>query len=162
MRLFLSLSSREIGKKLIKKTFIYVTFFRDRGVIGETIPVLWMTDDIFENEMRDFMKKRVVVFLLLFCLAATACSKPAEKPAEVPEENDWRDRYGTTLDGTVTPEPDKPTKTPKPTGFDISSIELPYPTPLPVREFVPEEGQIELVLWMFGDHDRILDDHIVA
>ena len=108
------------------------------------------------------MKKRVVAFLLLFCLAATACSKPAEKPAEVPEENDWRDRYGTTLDGTVTPEPDKPTKNPKPTGFDVSSIKLPYPTPLPMREFVPEEGQVELVLWMFGSHDDILDDHIVA
>lgn len=48
MRLFLSLSSREIGKKLIKKTFIYVTFFRDRGVIGETVPVLRMTDDILK------------------------------------------------------------------------------------------------------------------
>ncbi|MDD6035397.1 MAG: hypothetical protein PUC30_04280 [Lachnospiraceae bacterium] len=24
------------------------------------------------------------------------------------------------------------------------------PTLLPVREFVPEEGQVELVLWLFG------------
>ena len=110
------------------------------------------------------MRKRnsLAAVLLLLCMIVTACSKPAEKPTETPEETDWRDRYGITVSGTVTPEPAKPTKTPKPTGFDISSIELPYPTPLPVREFVPEEGQIELVLWMFGDHDRILDDHIVA
>lgn len=107
-------------------------------------------------------RKKLAVILLLLCMTVAACGKPAEKPVETPEENDWRDRYGTTISGTVTPEPDKPTKSPKPTGFDISSIELPYPTPLPVREFVPEEGQVELVLWMFGEHEDFLDDHIVA
>ena len=107
-------------------------------------------------------RNKLAAILLLLCMTVTACGKPAEKPVETTEKTDWRDRYGTTVSGTVTPEPEKPINSPTPTGFDVSSIELPYPTPLPVREFVPEEGQVELVLWMFGSHEDYLDDHMVA
>ena len=110
------------------------------------------------------MRKRskLVALLLLLCMAVTACSKPAEKPTEVPEETDWRDRYGLTAGGTVTPEPTKPTGAVKPAGQKDPLKNLPYPTTIPKREFVPEEGQTELVLWMFGHHERYLDDHMVA
>ena len=108
--------------------------------------------------MRKSRKIVMIVVLLFLSLTVIACNKDSEKA----NETDWRDRYGTILNGTVTSEPEKPTNSPKPTGSDISSIELPYPTTIPKREFVPKEGQIELVLWLFGMHERYLDDHIVA
>ena len=111
-------------------------------------------------------KCRVCVLIMLGILLFSACGKSTISP----EESDWRELYGTPQNGTLTPEPEKPTAaveptakpTNKPGGIDFSSIELPYPTSLPVREFVPEEGQVELVLWLFGSHEEFLDDHIVA
>ncbi len=103
-------------------------------------------------------RKRLLVMIMLYILVLQACTKPVPLPAEP----DWRDRYGMSANGTVTPEPESPPVTKKPTGNDFSSIELPYPTPLPMREFVPEEGQVELVLWMFGSHEDKLDDHMLA
>lgn len=116
--------------------------------------------------MKNTRKSRVFLLVMLLFVILQACSKPAASPVET----DWRDRYGTTLNSTVTGNLEKPTVTIKPTAkptnkpveIDISSIEIPFPTPLPVREFVPEEGQTELVLWMFGRHEDYLDDHVVA
>ena len=106
--------------------------------------------------------KLLMVTAILFSFCISACSKPVEKPAEVQEETDWRDRYGLTAGGTVTLEPDKPTGTAKPAEQKDPLKDLPYPTTIPKREFVPEEGQTELVLWLFGQHERYLDDHILA
>ena len=108
--------------------------------------------------MKIMKTKRLCVVILLIAIVLPACTKSSEPPTE----NDWREQYGVTQNGTVTPEPEKPAITEKPTDFDISSIELPFPTPLPIREFVPQEGQVELRLWMFGSHEEYLDDHIVA
>lgn len=105
--------------------------------------------------MGKMKKRRMFLPVLLVSLILSACSNPT-----VPsEETDWRDRYGSTENSTATENTESATK---PGEFDISSVELPYPTPQPVREFVPEEGQVELVLWLFEDHERYLDDHIVA
>ncbi len=106
--------------------------------------------------------KILMVCTILFSFCISACSKPVEKPAEVPEETDWRERYGLTAGGTVTPESAKPTGAVNPNGQKDPLKDLPYPTTIPKREFVPKEGQVELVLWLFGQHERYLDDHMVA
>lgn len=98
------------------------------------------------------MKRRKLLTTIVLCLLVLqACTKPIP----VPEEPDWRDRYGMSANETVTPEPTTPEPTPtkNPVESPFSTIELPYPTPLPMREFVPEERQVELVLWMFGSHE---------
>ena len=107
-------------------------------------------------------KSSVFIWIMLVSFVFSACSK-----LTVPsEETDWREQYGTTINSTVTETPAKPTATVEPTNkpgeIDFSSFELPYPTPLPVREFVPEDDQVELVLWMFESQEEFLDDHIVA
>lgn len=108
--------------------------------------------------MRKMEKNRVFIFIVLLSVIWSGCSK-----SEVPSgEADWSEQHGLAQDSTLTLETEKPLETKKPTGFDISSIELPFPTPLPVREFVPQEGQVELVLWMNGVHEQYLDDHMVA
>jgi len=98
------------------------------------------------------------LFLFLLLITLQACGKNSS----VPEELDWRDQYSHLTNVPVTPEPESPPVTKKPTGIDVSSVELDYPTPLPMREFVPEEGQVELVLWMFGSYEDNLDDHMLA
>ena len=108
--------------------------------------------------MRNSKKFLVIVVSILMFLTVIACNKETEKTNEI----DWRDRYGTTLSGTVTPEPENPTEVAKPTGIENSSMDLPHPTTIPKREFIPEEGQTELVIWLFGQHEMYLDDHIVA
>lgn len=109
-------------------------------------------------KMKTKKKCKVFVLVMLLFVILQACGKNSS----VPEEPDWRDRYGMSANGIVTPEPESPPVTKKPTGDDLPSIDLPYPTPLPMREFVPEEGQVELVLWMFGSHEMHLDDHMLA
>lgn len=107
------------------------------------------------------MKRRKLLTTIVLCLLVLqACTKPIP----VPEEPDWRDRYGMSANETVTPEPTTPEPTPtkNPVESPFSTIELPYPTPLPMREFVPEERQVELVLWMFGSHEDYLDNHMLA
>ena len=104
-------------------------------------------------------RKKILTIIMLCMLVLQACAKPV--PAT--KESDWREQYGHSLDVPVTPEPEPPVATAKPTGSTSTAPELPFPTPLPVREFVPEEGQVELVLWMFemvaGDP---LDEYILA
>lgn len=111
-------------------------------------------------------KNNVFIWMIFVSFIFSACSKPT-----VPsEETDWRNQYGTTINSIVTGNPEKPTATVEPTAkptnkpgeIDFSSFELPFPTPLPVREFVPEDDQVELVLWMFESQEEFLDDHIVA
>ena len=106
------------------------------------------------------MKRRKLLVIIMLCmLVLQACAKPV--PAT--KESDWREQYGHSSDVSSTPEPEQPVATAKPTGSTSTAPELPFPTPLPVREFVPEEGQVELVLWMFemvaGDP---LDEYILA
>lgn len=103
-------------------------------------------------------KKRVLWLVFVFsfiALLVAACHKLEQKPIET----DWRDLYGTTKNVTVIPESSDNIKT---NGIDFSSIELLFPTPLPKRDFVPKKDQTELVLWMFGEYEKYLDDHIVA
>ncbi len=116
--------------------------------------------------MKNMKNDRLFLLVILLVMVFSACSKPTVPP----EETDWRDQYGTTISSTATGNPETPTAAVEPTAkptnkpgeIDFSSFELPYPTPVPKREFVPEEGQTELVLWMFGRHEDYLDDHIVA
>lgn len=102
--------------------------------------------------------KKIVTIVMLCMLVLQACTKPAP----VAEESDWRDRYGMSANGTVTPEPEPPVATAKPAESTSSVLELPYPTPLPVRQFVPEEGQVELVLRKFEMLADPLDEYILA
>ncbi len=103
-------------------------------------------------------RKRVFVIIMLCMLVLQACAKPA--PAT--EESDWREQYGHSSDVPVTPEPEPPVATVKPTGSTSTALELPFPTPLPMREFVPEEGQVELVLRKFEMLADPLDEYILA
>lgn len=116
--------------------------------------------------MKTMKIKRLCVLVLLMSVVLPACAKPTEPPAET----DWREQYGTVANTTVTPGGEEPTGTLKPTAKptkkpvenDITSIELPFPTPMPVRDFVPQEGQVELRLWMFEMLEDCLDEYILA
>ena len=116
--------------------------------------------------MKNMKIKRLCVLVLLMSVVLPACAKPSEPPAET----DWRDQYGNVANTTVTPGGEEPTETLKPTAKptkkpienDITSIELPFPTPMPVREFEPQEGQVELRLWMFEMMEDCLDEYILA
>lgn len=115
-------------------------------------------------------KKNVCILVLLLSVVLQACKKPS-----VPStESDWTKQYGTASTPTITPESAMSPEIVEPTGMptaepadktngnDSSFIELPFPTPSPVREFVPAEGQIELVLWMFEMVEDCLDEYILA
>ena len=116
----------------------------------------------WSKDKRKKSGKLLMVSVLLFFFCMSACGQRTEKPAERSEETDWRDRYGLTAGGTATPEPTKPAGTGKPAVQVDPLKDLPYPTTIPEREFIPKEDQVELVLWVFGWNERYLDDHIVA
>lgn len=91
--------------------------------------------------MRKF--RCVLAMTLLLSFFAVACN---EKQVTT-EESDWRDRYGTVQNGKITSEP---TVTSSVQDISVTTAPKPghhYPTPAPVPEFIPREGQVELVLF---------------
>lgn len=106
--------------------------------------------------MRKFRCVMAVTLLLSFFVVA------CNKKQVITEESDWRDRYGTVQNSEITSEPmvtssvqERPaTTTPKP-GHR-------YPTPAPVPEFIPRDGQVELVLFEPDASISSLDEYVVA
>lgn len=103
-------------------------------------------------------KQVLCAILMLLMIMMEACSQVVSLPAEP----DWRDRYGTVQNSEITSEPtvtssvqDIPVTTaPKPEDEDATSAYIP--------DFVPQEGQVELVLLLDKYSGFTLDEDIVT
>ncbi len=106
--------------------------------------------------MRKFRCVMAVTLLLSFFVVA------CNKKQVITEESDWRDRYGTVQNSEITSEPtvtsslqDIPvTTTPKPEYEDATSAYI--------SDFVPQEGQVGLVMLIQQVAALSLDEYVVA